>query len=111
MHRVKKVECLDWYRLKLYFSNREVRTIDLSDELKNAKNLFLDLIDIEYFKKVECDGISIVWPNGIDFCPDWLYMNSKRESKSLTLSSKRKIEQKKKYSRKKPIRKKISVQK
>ncbi len=82
MHRVKKVEYLSDYKLRLHFDNGKVRTIDLADELKDAKNKFLDLKDIGYFKKVKCDGISIIWPNEIDFCPDWLYMNSKNESES-----------------------------
>jgi hypothetical protein len=77
MYRVKKVEYLDGYRLKLRFNNGQKRIIDLSGELKNAKNKFLDLVDLSYFKKVECDGITILWPNGIDFCPEWLFMNSK----------------------------------
>ena len=51
--------------------------MDLEGRLKNAKNLFLELKDLEYFKKVECDGYSICWPNGIDYCPDLLYMIGK----------------------------------
>jgi hypothetical protein len=72
--RVKKVEYIDGYRLKIQFTNGKTKIVDLEGRLKNAKNLFLDLKDLEYFKKVECDGYSICWPNGIDYCPDLLYM-------------------------------------
>ena len=77
LHRVKEIEYLDGYRLKLRFGNGKVKVVDLAEEMKHAKNLFLDLVNTDYFKKVECDGISISWPNGIDFCPDWLYKNGK----------------------------------
>lgn len=77
LHRVKRVEYLTDYKLKLYFTNGKIKVIDLADDLIKAKNMFLDLADIDYFRKVTCDGYSICWPNGIDFCPDWLYMNSK----------------------------------
>ena len=72
-HRVKKVEWLCEYKLKLQFSDGKIKKIDLADDLKKAKNMFLDLVDINYFKQVKCDGFSIVWPNGIDYCPDVLY--------------------------------------
>ncbi|HSW72126.1 MAG TPA: DUF2442 domain-containing protein [Chlamydiales bacterium] len=75
--RVKKVEYLGEYKLKLHFNNGKIKVIDLANELKKAQNKFLDLVDLNFFKQVSCDGISIVWPNGIDFCPDWLYMHSK----------------------------------
>jgi hypothetical protein len=72
--RVKKVEYIDGYRLKIQFTNGKTKIVDLEGRLKNAKNLFLELKDLEYFKKVECDGYSICWPNGIDYCPDLLYI-------------------------------------
>lgn len=71
--RVKKVEYIDGYRLKIQFTNGKTKIVDLEGRLKKAKNLFLDLKDIDYFQKVECDGYSICWPNGIDYCPDLLY--------------------------------------
>jgi hypothetical protein len=77
LQRVKKVEYLNGYKLKLRFRSGEVKIIDLSNEMKKAKNFFRDLVDIDYFKQVKCDGFSICWPNGIDYCPNWLHANSK----------------------------------
>ena len=81
MHAIKKAEYIYGYRLRLYFTNKEVRIINLEEDLKNSENMFRDLLDIDYFKKVKRVGDSIAWPNGIDYCPDWLYMHSKAESK------------------------------
>ena len=76
-YRVKKVEYLSEYKLKIQFNVGKSKEVDLAGMLKNAKNMFLQLKDIEYFKKVECDGYSICWPNGIDICPDVLYSMAK----------------------------------
>ena len=73
LQSVKKVEYLAGYRLKLHFDNGKIKIVNLEERLKNAKNLFTRLKDLDYFKKVECDGESIFWPNGIDICPDVLY--------------------------------------
>ena len=40
------------------------------------------LADIDYFKKVKCDSISIYWPNGVDLCPDVLYKMGKDTKQS-----------------------------
>lgn len=73
--RVKKVEYLKDYKLKLLFSDKKVKIVDLEPYLD--RRIFLPLKDIEYFKKVSLDDeqypISICWPNGADFSPDLLY--------------------------------------
>ncbi len=73
--RVTKVEYLHDYKLKLTFSDRRVKVVDLEIKIKNAKGLFLPLQDVEYFKQVTLDDgpLSIHWPNGADICPDVLY--------------------------------------
>ncbi|MBP9841305.1 MAG: DUF2442 domain-containing protein [Simkaniaceae bacterium] len=73
LHTIKKVEYLDRYRLKLHFDDKTIKTVDLEDMLKNAKNMFIPLLDVSFFEQVECDGTTICWPNGVDLCPDVLY--------------------------------------
>lgn len=98
LRRVKKVDYLSEYKLKIQFDNGIVKVVDLERMLKGAKNLFLQLVDIDYFKKVECDGYSICWPNGIDFCPNLLYkagksipgLSKKRKSSSTKLKVRKK---------------------
>lgn len=98
LHRVKKVEYLSEYKLKIQFNIGKSKEVDLAGMLKNAKNMFLDLKDIEYFKKVECDGYSICWPNGIDICPDVLYSMAKdisRPAKKYAKKAKTKLKARK----------------
>ena len=73
LHTIKKVEYLEDYKLKLRFDDKHVKTVNLNGMLKNAKNMFTPLANITYFKKVQCDGTTIFWPNGVDLCPDVLY--------------------------------------
>ena len=73
LYIVKKVEYIEGYKLKLHFNDRSVKIVDLEKMLKNAKNMLIPLRDVDYFKKVKCDGTTICWPNGVDFCPDVLY--------------------------------------
>lgn len=101
MYRVKSVKYVSEYKLKIQFTNGKIKVADLAGTLKNAKNLFIQLKDLEYFKQVECDGYSICWPNGIDFCPDLLYKMGKdipKEKRKSVKSPKKKISRQKKSS-------------
>lgn len=75
--RVKKVKYLDGYRLKLLFSDKKTKIVDLSGLVKEGGFYFEPLKDIKFFKKVSLDDekypISICWPNDADICPDVLY--------------------------------------
>lgn len=73
--RVINVEYINNYKLKLFFSDKKIKIIDLENKLKHAKGIFLPLKDPDYFKQVALDDchLSICWPNGADICPDVLY--------------------------------------
>lgn len=73
LHTIKNVKYLDGYKLKLLFDDGKTKVVNFEDRLKNAKNMFLPLKEIDYFKKVKADGTTLVWPNGLDLCPDALY--------------------------------------
>ncbi len=71
--RVRSVEVLAGYRLRLSFSNGEQGTVDLTGELWGP--IFEPLKQQERFAEVRVDPEcgTIVWPNGADFAPEWLY--------------------------------------
>ncbi len=75
--RVKKVEYINGYKLKLLFSDKKTKIVDLSSLVKKGGFYFAPLQDIELFKQVSLDDekhpLSIVWPNDADICPDVLY--------------------------------------
>lgn len=73
--RILDVEYLEGYKLKILFSDKITKIVDLTEKLKNAKGIFSPLKDPEYFKQVSVDDCcaSICWPNGADICPDVLY--------------------------------------
>ena len=73
--RVKAVQQVGEYRLKLSFADGTTRQLDFKDRIVGRGGIFRPLEDIEFFKQVQVDSAAgtIVWPNGVDFCPDVLY--------------------------------------
>jgi hypothetical protein len=67
------VEPLEGFRLRLAFADGTAGEIDLADELWGP--LFEPLKDPDVFTQVSVDHEcgTIVWPNGADFAPEWLY--------------------------------------
>ena len=72
--RVKKVQPLENYLLKLTFDNNEVRIFDVSPYLD--KGIFQELKDQTIFKTVVPFMGTVMWKNEQDFCPDTLYEES-----------------------------------
>jgi Protein of unknown function (DUF2442) len=73
MHLVKDVTFVSDYKLLLSFDDGSVRRVDLAHELEGE--IFEPLKDLEYFKKVRVDPdlATIVWENGADLSPEFLY--------------------------------------
>ncbi len=71
--RVKSVEVLDDYRLRLSFDDGVVTEVDFADDLWGP--MAEPLRDRGYFAKVRVDDESrtVVWPNGYDPDPDVLH--------------------------------------
>lgn len=91
--RVKKVEYFNDYKLKLLFSDKKTKIVDIEPIINKSKGLFHPLKNIEYFKRVSLDDkeypMSICWPNGADICPDYLYeMGKDIQEKEKPLSKK-----------------------
>lgn len=97
LHAVKKVEYIKDYKLKLTFRNNEKKVVDLENELWGP--MFEPLKDIDYFKQVQTDGYTIMWPNEVDFCPDVLYSLGKNVEKLVKKHVKKPIPRKKRQVR------------
>ncbi|MCC3424554.1 MAG: DUF2442 domain-containing protein [Microcoleus sp. PH2017_29_MFU_D_A] len=79
--KVIKVEPLENYRLRLTFSNGEIRLFNVTPYLD--KGIFTELQNIEYFQQVKLTFGSIQWPHEQDFSPDTLYLTSQPEEKTV----------------------------
>jgi len=73
MHFVRDVEYLSEYKLLLSFEDGSRRQVDLLPHLNGP--IFEPLKDVERFKTVKFDREldTIVWNNGADMSPDFLY--------------------------------------
>ncbi|MEW6615422.1 MAG: DUF2442 domain-containing protein [Thermodesulfobacteriota bacterium] len=78
--RIKEVHPNDDYTLSIVFENDEERIFDVKPYLD--KGIFTQLKDRRIFNSVKPFLGSIQWQNGLDFCPDTLYLESKRANKS-----------------------------
>lgn len=79
MIRVKKVDYVEDYKLALTFTDKKVKIIDLAKYSNRAPDtVFHPFKDLDFFRSVKVDKHTgtIVWPNGVDLCPDVLYDDS-----------------------------------
>jgi len=73
--RVINVKPEQNYSLLLTFNNGEVKRFDVKPYLEIG--IFKQLKDLSVFNSVKPFLGSIQWVNGVDLCPDTLYMDSK----------------------------------
>ncbi len=73
MVRVKSVQVLEGFKVRLVFTDGSAKTLDLAPYLKGP--MFEPLKDPARFREVRVDPEleTLVWPNGADICPDVLY--------------------------------------
>ena len=73
MHFVTSVEYISGYKLRLGFDDGGVRLVDLTSELDGE--VFEPLKDRRVFRtaRLNPDLDTVVWSNGADMSPDFLY--------------------------------------
>ena len=76
--RVKSVKHVKDYTLELGFADGTVCTTDFRRRVAGGGGVFTPLQSFDYFKQVSVDqeAGAVVWPNGVDFCPDVLYADA-----------------------------------
>ena len=71
MNKIIEIKLLGEYLLLLKFNDGESKIIDFKPLIGEGTSS--QLLDKEYFKQVALDnGGGIEWPNGMDFCPNFL---------------------------------------
>ena len=74
--RAKEIRPLQDYTLEILFSNNEKKKFDVKPYLKIG--IFKTLEDHTMFQTAHADHGTVVWNNGLDLCPDTLYLESKK---------------------------------
>lgn len=74
--RVKEVYPDSDYTLRIIFGNSEEGIFDVKPYLD--KGVFKQLKDRRMFNSIKVFLGSVQWANGLDFCPDTLYLESKK---------------------------------
>jgi len=71
---VTRAEYAGEYKLSLSFSDNRQGIADLEQALKHDhRPIFRELTDIEKFKRFRVDADTVVWENGLDLAPEYLY--------------------------------------
>ena len=73
MIKVRKVESLGDYTLRVWFSDGSVGDWDHSDIRSATGPIAVPLHDPAYFARVFVEDGALVWPNGYDVCPVTLH--------------------------------------
>lgn len=73
--RVVNVKAEQNFNLSITFNNGEVKSFDVKPYLGIGN--FKELLDLSLFNSVKPFLGSIQWANGLDLCPDTLYLESK----------------------------------
>jgi hypothetical protein len=73
--RVTAVRHVRQYELELTFADGIRATMDFRHRVVGRGGVFEPLESLAYFRRVKVDpeAGTIVWPNGVDLCPDVLY--------------------------------------
>ena len=73
--RVIAVRHLKDYQLEVRFSDGTVADFDFCRRIVGRGGVFRPLENVSLFSQVTVDpeAGTLVWPNGVDFCPDVLY--------------------------------------
>lgn len=73
--RVKNVKPEQDFTLLITFNNGEEKKFDVKPYLEIG--IFKELKDVSMFNSVKPFPGSIQWANGVDLCPDTLYLDGK----------------------------------
>ena len=73
--RVRAVRHVRDYELEITFSDGTVAKLDFRQRVVGRGGVFAPLEDVDFVKQVCVDqeAGTLVWPNGVDLCPDVLH--------------------------------------
>jgi len=70
---------IEQYKIHVTFNNHESGIIDLQEAMtQDRRQIFNQLVDIDQFKRFSIKADTIVWENGLDLAPEFLYEKLKK---------------------------------
>lgn len=64
------------YQIQLRFNDHKEGIVDLKETMaQDHRVIFQELMDINAFKKFHVEMDTVVWENGLDLAPEFLYEN------------------------------------
>jgi len=77
--RVSGVRHVKDYVLEISFSDGTVAELDFGRRIVGRGGVFGPLESVDFFRQVAVDreAGTLVWPNGVDLCPDVLYAEAR----------------------------------
>jgi hypothetical protein len=74
MNYVTKAKYLHDYEIEITFSDGKKTVVNLENTIKNDhRKIFQELADQKKFQKFKVAMDTIVWENGLDLAPEFLY--------------------------------------
>jgi len=74
MLEVLDANCIGKYNVELSFNNGLEGVVDLQETIKSDKRtLFSDLKDEQVFQDFKIEHSTLVWSNGLDIAPEYLF--------------------------------------
>jgi hypothetical protein len=76
--QIKDANHIQDYLLEITFADDNEAMLDFSERIVGRGGVFAALENVALFQQVQVDeeARTLVWPNGVDFCPDVLYSES-----------------------------------
>ena len=79
IHLIKEILGVEPYIITVRYNTGETVAIDFQERLQTWATIpdspYSQLLEADYFRKASLDpeAETLIWPNGLDFCPDTLY--------------------------------------
>jgi hypothetical protein len=71
---IRKAEYVEDYKIHVTFNDDQSGIVDLKEVICNDKRpVFRELVDITKFRQFDVEFDTIVWTNGLDLAPEFLY--------------------------------------
>jgi hypothetical protein len=74
MHYVTHAKHVEDFKIEVVFDDKKQGIVDLKETIYNdTRPIFQELRDINKFRQTEVNMDTIVWKNGLDLSPEFLY--------------------------------------